>query len=143
MKKSELTPLERSEEISKFAIDFLQAVQRGIVYSTEDDGYALTSHLRQNYHIPTSTAPITLAGAVDILRHQMKRNGESPTPEIVRNLEAAVQNITLAQTFINSGQTRMPADHAQHVAQNIESSLPDMTRLVNGLKQTSVPVTAF
>ena len=136
MKKSELTPFERSEEISKFASGFLQAVQRGIVYSQEDDGYALTSHLREDYHIPTGTAPITLAGAVDILQHQIKRNGESVTPGIVRNLESAVQTITLAQTFINSGQTRMPADQAQHVSQNIEAGLPDMQRRVNSLKQT-------
>lgn len=136
MKKSEITPFERSEEISKFASGFLRAVQRGIVYSQEDDGYALTSHLRHDYHIPTSTAPITLAGAVDILQHQIKRNGESATPEIMRNLEAAVQNITLAQNFINSGQTHMPADHVHDVTQNIECGLPGMKRIVDSLKQT-------
>lgn len=138
MSATPISLFDRSEEISKFASGFFHAVEAGTVFKSKDEGggYALTSAIRHDYHIPTGTAPITLAAHTKMLQHMLQDAGEAPTPGMIRNLEAAVQSLTLAEIFVKEGRTPLQHEEARHVAGNIDQALPDIRQAVGQMKRT-------
>jgi hypothetical protein len=137
MKK--LTPYEESIEISLLARDFVGAIFRGGISSPQGP-YALTSKLRPDHHIGTSSAPVTLLARMEHLKDRVLREGATADAySIVRNLEQTVEDIGRADRVSIGPGSRLSAEEQSHVQRNIGESLPGMRDAVENFRSLLKP----
>ncbi|OIN86843.1 MAG: hypothetical protein AUJ12_04315 [Alphaproteobacteria bacterium CG1_02_46_17] len=129
-----LSAEERAQEILGFSQDFLSAVTQRIVHRSEPEGggYALTSKVRPDYHIPTVTAAASVAASMDMLRSQVHASGERVPLIVIDEMRKARDTFCAAARFIDKD-PRL-ANGYYIVRADIGRSVPDMDQVLRSLE---------
>lgn len=127
MRFSELTPQQQAEEILGFAREFQSNVLKKIVYNGESDGggYALTSPVRENLHIPTGTASSTIADLVTSFSEAHGQDKVVRRSFLVEDLQRAVGIIESTGKIIDNDPYGFPEEY-KGISERISGDLPEM-----------------
>ncbi|MDD3021677.1 MAG: hypothetical protein PHX61_11990 [Alphaproteobacteria bacterium] len=128
-----LSAEERAHEILGFSQDFLSAVVQRIVYRSEPEGggYALTSKVRPDHHIPTGTAAASVAASMNMLCSQVHASGERAPLFVIDEMRRARDTFCAAARFIDKD-PRL-ANGYRSVREDIGRSVPDMDQALRSL----------
>ncbi len=125
---------ERVFEVARFAEDFTALVMAGRVYENEANGggYAVTSEVRPQYHVPTGTMPATVSGLLEEIHKRCVSRDRTLEPYQMKMLEGAVSQFDKAARSIQSD-SRLTSIYSG-VAEYIAECEPGMLKTLDALK---------
>ncbi|MDY0029475.1 MAG: hypothetical protein RBR86_05985 [Pseudobdellovibrionaceae bacterium] len=125
---------ERVFEVARFSEEFTELVLAGRVYENEANGggYAVTSKVRPQYHVPTGTMPATVSGLLEEIHKRCVARDRTLEPYQLDMLEGAVAQFDRAARSIQSdfGLSSIYSGVAEYIAE----CEPAMRKTLDALK---------
>ncbi|MCB1558087.1 MAG: hypothetical protein KDJ50_04095 [Alphaproteobacteria bacterium] len=135
----ELTVADRVQEISCFSKDFLSAVvgQRALQSELQGGGYALTSTVRDDFHVPTGTAAFSVSHLMTRVREVCDARQETLSEQQLDILQQAADQFQKAAKFIRADYST--EQKFGHIADNVDSYRQDMNVALQELARRVSP----